>query len=120
MLRIMEVRSLAVLCVVDRRNNRLTRTLRGRGHAVVEAYTGDQGVALCVGDHFDAVILDQELFIETEGWSLAQSFKMVRPTICVLLVSRARRLETRKPNGVDAIASVQDIPGIVATLERLV
>ncbi len=111
--------ALSLLCVVDRRNNRLTRALRDRGHTVLEVFTGDQGVALSVGKYFDAVILDQDLFIETDDWSLAQSFKLVRPSICVLLVARALHTDHDKPNGVDAVAPEEDLAQIIETLERL-
>jgi CheY-like chemotaxis protein len=113
--------TLSILCVADRRNNRLTRALRGRGHSVIEAYSGDQGVAVAVGTFFDAVVLDQGLFVETEEWSLARSFKLVRPSICILLVSRALQLKhRRKPEGVDSIVPMNDLPEIVRTLEQLV
>ncbi len=112
--------TLSILCVADRRNDRLTRALRERGHSVVEVYTGDQGVAVAVGTFFDAVVLDQALFVETEGWSLAQSFKLVRPSICILLVSRALQVKhRRKPEGVDSIVPMNDLPEIVRTLEQL-
>jgi len=111
--------ALSLLCVVDRRNNKLSRVLRDRGHTVLEVFTGDQGVAMTVGKYFDAVILDQELFVETDDWSLAQSFKLVRPSICVLLVSRAIHTDHEKPRGVDAVAPDADISQIIQTLERL-
>jgi hypothetical protein len=112
---------LSVLCVVHRRNDRLTCALRGKDHTVAEVYTGDQSVAVSVGTSFDAVVLDQRLFIETEGWSLAKSFKLVRPSICILLVSRALQVKhRRKPEGVDSVVPMNDLPEIARTLEHLV
>jgi DNA-binding response OmpR family regulator len=113
--------TLSILCVAEQRNDRLARALRARGHSVVEVYTGDQGVALAVGTFFDAVVIDQALFIETEGWSLAKSFKLVRPSICILLVSRVLQARhRRKPEGVDSIVPMNDLPEIVRVLEQLV
>jgi DNA-binding response OmpR family regulator len=97
-----------VLCVVDRRRNALTRLLRRCGFRVLETFTTDQAVAIAVANRVDAVVLDQDLFRETEGWSVAQSLKLVRPSIRVLLVTRSVRLKDRLPRGVDAMVSNRD------------
>lgn len=94
-----------VLCVVDRRRNALTRMLRRAGFLVLETFTTDQAVAIAVANRVDVVVLDQERFVETEGWSVAQSLKMVRPSIRVLLVTRSAPLKDRLPRGVDAVVA---------------
>lgn len=108
-----------IMCVVDRRRNPVARTLRLAGFEVIETFTTDQAVALCVSSHIDCVVLDQEFFIETEGWSVAQSLKMVRPTICVLLVSRAQRLNDNLPKCVDAAVSTRKPQEVVEAIRRM-
>src|SRR5438105_4316203 len=49
-------------------------------------------VAICVNNPVEAVILDQEHFIQTEGWSVAQSLKLIRRNLCVVLVERGEKL----------------------------
>ncbi|HEU5450801.1 MAG TPA: hypothetical protein VFU76_02390 [Terriglobales bacterium] len=108
-----------ILCVVDRRRNPVARTLQHAGFTVIETFTTDLAVALCVSNQIDCVVLDQEFFVETDGWSVAQSLKMVRPSMCVLLVSRAARLNDKLPNAVDAIVSTRQPQDVVDTIRRL-
>ncbi|SRR5689334_15793150 len=108
-----------VLCVVDRRRNVLTRMLRRVGFSVVETFTTDQAVAIAVANRVDAVVLDQELFLETDGWSVAQSLKLVRPSIRVLLVTRAARLTKRLPRGVDAVVANREPGRAVEAVQHL-
>lgn len=110
---------LTVICVVDRRRNTLSRALRHAGNTVIETFTTDQAVALCVSNKVDAVILDQEFFVETDGWSVAQSIKLVKPRICVLLATRARALNDRLPKAVDAMVSHNNTKGVLDTLEQI-
>ncbi len=98
-------RALTIVCVVDRRRNLLARALRRAGHIVIESFTTDQAVAVCVNNRIDVAVLDQDLFVETDGWSVAQSLKLVRPSVCVLLVTRVSRLHDELPRGVDAIVN---------------
>ena len=83
--------------------------MRHAGFTVIDSFTADQAVAICVNNDVDAVVLDQNFFVETEGWSVAQSLKLIRPKLCVLLVSRAVSLRERLPKGVDAVVP-QDKP----------
>src|SRR5690242_12661249 len=92
--------ALTVVCLVDRRRNTLSRGMRKAGFTVVEAFTTDQAVAVCVSRQIDAVVLDQEFFVEVDGWSVAQSIKLVKPSICVVLAARAKLLGKRLPKGV--------------------
>ena len=59
-------------------------------------------VAICVNNPVEAVILDQEHFIQTEGWSVAQSLKLIRRSLCVVLVVRGKIVGSDLPSGVDA------------------
>ena len=111
--------ALTLVCVVDRRRNSLCRWLRKSGNTVIETFTTDQAVAMCVSNRIDAVVLDQEFFIEVDGWSVAQSLKLVKPTMCVVLVTRAKQLYKGLPNGVDALVSNRDGDAILRTLQEL-
>src|ERR1051325_9962131 len=111
--------ALTIVCVVDRRRNSLSRTLRNDGNTVIESVTTDQAVALCVSNRIDAVVLDQEFFVEIDGWSVAQSLKLVKPSICVLLVTRARALHDKLPKGVDAMVAHREIKNILKTVKKM-
>ena len=111
--------SLTVVCVVDRRRNSIARALRNAGNTVIESFTTDQAVAMCVSNKIDVAILDQGFFVEVDGWSVAQSLKMVKPGICIVLVTRATPLRKGLPDGVDAMVSQGDTDRILRTLDRL-
>lgn len=93
----------AVLCLIDRRSNRLAQRLRAAGHHVYESFTADHAVSLCVNHYIDVVVLDQAIFVETDCWSVAQSIKSVRPSVQVVLMTRGIMISEQKPLGVDAI-----------------
>jgi hypothetical protein len=82
-------------------------------------YTPDHAVAICVNNPIDAVILDQEHFIETEGWSVAKSLKMIRNHICIVLVVRGKMIGYTLPAGVDAVVAEHDSQALVATLKNI-
>lgn len=82
-------------------------------------FTPDHAVAICVNNKVDAVVLDQSHFIETEGWSVAQSIKLIRHTICIILVVRGKLLAKHLPEGVDAMVGDHDQDGLIQQLERL-
>ena len=111
--------SIAVLCVADRRASRAIRTLEKAGIHVLSTYTADHAVAICVGQKIDVVVLEQALFIEVEGWSVAQSLKMVAPQICVVLVTDGDGFGDSRPTGIDAVLakrSMSQLPGLVRKL----
>jgi hypothetical protein len=85
----------------------------------VTTFTPDHAVAMCVNNPVDAVILDQEHFIQTEGWSVAQSLKMIRRNLCVLLVVRGKLIGGDLPAGVDAVVPDHDALALTATLKHL-
>ena len=78
--------------------------MKSGGLDVTLALTSDQGVALCIGNHFAAVVLDAVL-IRNDDWNVAKSLKLVRPSLPILLLDpRSSPRETLPPN-IDALAS---------------
>lgn len=86
------------------------RALRRAGYAVIETFSPDQAVAIAVANQVLLAVLDQEFFVETDGWSVAQSLKLVRPNLSVVLISRAARLHGGPPQGVDMLLSSRQKP----------
>lgn len=111
--------ALTVVCLVDRRRNALSRGLRKAGITVIETFTTDQTVAVCVSNRVDSVVLDQEFFVEVDGWSVAQSIKLVKPTICVVLATRAKLLTEKAPRGVDAVVESSNVAAAIDTVRQL-
>lgn len=109
-----------VLCVVDRRNSRTLRALEDIGFRVLTSYSGDHAVAICVDQAIHAVVLEQSLFIEVEGWSVAQSIKMVRPKTCVVVVTDSAPVSSHKPAGVDAVVEKRNLNTLPAVLHTLI
>lgn len=108
-----------VLLLLDRRGSNLIRKrLITAQYGVVETFTTDHAVAVCANNPVDAVILDQDLFIETGGWSVAQSLKAVKAHLCVLLVTNAERVAKKLPKGVDAMID-RDPEAVLVELNRL-
>ena len=112
-------RQKTVLLLVDRRSCTLKARLLKASYRVVEAYTTDRAVAICVNNSIDAAVLEQSLFVETDGWSVAQSLKAVKSHLCVLLSVSATRLGKKLPRGVDAIVQQENPEQTLAALKRL-
>jgi response regulator RpfG family c-di-GMP phosphodiesterase len=109
-----------ILLLVDRRQSRSARVLKSAGYNIITTFTPDHAVAICVNNRVEAVVLDQQHFIETEGWSVAKSLKMIRANICVLLVMRGRLVNDDLPEGVDALVAEHDDHSLLQILERMV
>lgn len=107
-----------VVLLADRRHSQTARTLKGSGYRLVTTFTPDHAVAICVNNPVDAVILDQEHFIQTEGWSVAQSLKLIRRNLCVILVVRGEIVGSDLPSGVDAIVPDNDSQALLAALKH--
>ncbi len=86
---------------------------------MLSTYTADHAVALCVGQKIDVVILERAVFIEVEGWSVAQSLKMVAPRVCVVLVSDGEALSESRPKGIDAIVSRRNLSRLPDLVRQL-
>src|SRR5947199_10877913 len=110
---------ITIVLLADRRNSQTAKTIKGLGYRLMPTSTPDHAVAICVNNPADAVILDQEHFIQTEGWSVAQSLKMIRNNLCVVLVVRGKIVCSDLPAGVDAVVPDQDALALAATLKHL-
>jgi PleD family two-component response regulator len=108
-----------VLLLTDRRRSALKRYLTNAGYLVAETFTPDQAVAICVNSPVDVVVLDQAYFVETDGWSVAQSLKAVKAHVCVLLVIPVEKFNEEVPQGVDAMITGEDEAELLGCLERL-
>ena len=107
-----------IVLLADRRHSQTAKALKGSGYRLVTTFTPDHAVAICVNNPVDAVILDQEHFIQTEGWSVAQSLKLIRRNLCVILVVRGKIVGSDLPNGVDAVVPDHDSQALLATLKH--
>ncbi len=108
-----------VLLLADRRSSQTAKILNASGYRVMTTFTPDHAVAICVNNAVDAVILDQHHFIETEGWSVAKSLKMIRNSVCVLLVVRGKMIGDHLPSGVDMVVAENDAQALVASIKHL-
>jgi DNA-binding response OmpR family regulator len=108
-----------IVLLADRRNSQTAKALKGLGFRLMTTFTPDHAVAICVNNPVDAVILDQEHFIQIEGWSVAQSLKMIRNNLCVVLVVRGKIVGSDLPAGVDAVVPDHDALALTATLKHL-
>ena len=112
-------RSATILLLADRRHSQAARVLKGAGYRLMTTFTPDHAVAICVNNPVDAVILDQEHFVQTEGWSVAQSLKMIRNSLCVVLVVRGKIVGHDLPAGVDLVVADHDPQSLVDSLKNL-
>lgn len=108
-----------VLLLTDRRKSVLKRDLTKVGYLVAETFTPHQAVAICVNSPVDAVVLDQSFFVETNGWSVAQSLKAVKARVYVILVIPVEKFTEELPQGVDAMCTGDNPVDLLACLERL-
>jgi DNA-binding response OmpR family regulator len=115
----MKPKSATVLLLADRRSSHTAKALKASGYRVMTTFTPDHAVAICVNNPVDVVILDQEHFIETEGWSVAKSLKMIRNNVCIVLVVRGKMIGCTAPAGVDAVVPEHDLPALLASLKNL-
>ena len=93
--------------------------IKEAGLNVAIALTADQAVAVCLGSRFAAVVLDAAL-IRNDDWSVAQSIKLVRPALPILLLdSRAVVREGSLPPHIDAIATHNDPGEVLLKLKQL-
>ena len=71
-------------------------------YEAVSASTPQEAVACCSSNHVAALVLDSE-FLTKEGWSAAQSIKMLNPTLPILLLEQGHNGDI--PSGVDGVAT---------------
>jgi hypothetical protein len=95
------------------------RALKSAGYRVLLSFTPDHAVAAVVNSHVDAVVLDQTHFVVTDNWSVAQSLKMVKADLCVVLVVRGEIVRSIMPKGVDAMVPEGDSASLISTVRDL-
>jgi PleD family two-component response regulator len=108
-----------IVLLADRRHSQTAKALKGLGYGLMTTFSPDHAVAICVNNPVGAVILDQEHFIQTEGWSVAQSLKLIRRSLCVILIVRGKIVGSDLPAGVDAVVPDHDAMSLTATLKHL-
>lgn len=108
-----------VLLLADRRHSQTAKAVKSSGYRLMMTFTPDHAVAICVNNLVDAVILDQEHFVQTEGWSVAQSLKMIRNNLCVILVVHGKITDNMRPDGVDAVVPESDPQALLVSLKNL-
>lgn len=111
--------SAIIVLLADRKHSQTSRALKSPGYRVMTTFTPDHAVAICVNNPVDVVILDQEHFIQTEGWSVAKSIKSIRNKVFVILIVRGKIVANNLPDGVDAIVPDHDAPTLLATVKHL-
>ena len=85
---------------------------------VTLALTCDAAVALCVGNHFAAVVLDAAL-LRNDDWTVAKSLKLVQPSLPILLLDpRSTGRGASLPPNTDALASYDPID-VLLKLDQL-
>lgn len=108
------------MLLADRRQSETSRVLKGAGFRLMTTFTPDHAVAICVNNNnVNAVVLDQEHFVVTENWSVAQSLKMIKSDICVILVVRGKIVGGDLPAGIDAIVPEKDGQVLLKILKKM-
>jgi hypothetical protein len=76
----------------------------------------EEAVAFCAANHVNAIVLDSE-FVTEGGWTVAQSFRMVKPQLPIVLLKRNHAHHNHLPTHVDVVASKMElIPGALKML----
>ena len=110
---------LCVGCTAEQRRSLRSR-LKSFGYALSEVSSGHERVAVCASNAIQGVLLDAAFLDQVEGWSLAQSLKMVRPSVSILLLDTERQVRSSAlPNGIDAVCRTHDSQEVFAHLQRL-
>ena len=109
---------LCVGCTAEQRRSLRSR-LKSFGYALSEVSSGHEGVAFCASNAIQGVLLDAAFLDQVEGWSLAQSLKMVRPSVPILLLDTRHVHSSALPNGIDAVCRTHNSQEVFAHLQRL-
>jgi len=108
----------SLLCLCDRKKP-IARVLRQNGYFVAEAFSSDQAVAMAFSNYFELAVLEQHLFIEMEGWSVAQSLKAVKPNLCIVLICNGKSLSHSLPKDVDAMVGEDGYEDLVLAVGQV-
>lgn len=96
----------------------LLAQIKAKALDVTLALTSDSAVALCVGNHFAAVLLDAAL-IRNDDWTVAKSLKFVQPSLPILLLDpRITGRRASLPPDTDVLASC-DPKDVLLKLDQL-
>lgn len=96
----------------------LLTQIKARALDVTLALTSESAVAVCVSNHFAAVVLDAAL-IRNDDWTVAKSLKFVQPSLPILLLdSRSTGRGASLPPDTDALASY-DPRDVLLKLDQL-
>jgi hypothetical protein len=68
----------------------------------------------------EAIVIDECLLASVDGWSVAQSVKMVKPSIPVILLCHGPLTSASLPDSVDCLASDADVQQLAAVLKQCV
>jgi DNA-binding response OmpR family regulator len=98
----------------------LQEAIQRQGYDVLLAFTADHAVAVSIANSCDAVIVDAEL-IRAEGATLAETLKLARPEIPVLLLDHREDQSRRDalPKGVDAAVVGKSHGAVLAWLAAI-
>ena len=107
-----------ILLLADRRQSHTAKALTAAGYRLIMSFTPDHAVAFCVNNNVDTVVLDQGHFVVREDWSVAQSLKMIKARIYVVLVARGKIIAKKLPQGVDAMVPQGDTESLLTTLKQ--
>ena len=77
----------------------------------------EEAVAVCASQGVALIILDGASSRGQE-WSVAKSFKMMRPTLPIILLGE-HKSGTRLPDGVEAVVSLNHLDRLPSTIRRL-
>ena len=103
--------------------NLLTRLIRMKGHTVVTADGGSEGIAAFKNGQFDAVLTDLGM-PEVSGWDVAREVKKVNPKVLVALTTGwpiDMTPEELKEKSVDRIVSKPfDLPLLFSLIDEAV
>lgn len=93
--------------------------MKSGGLDVTLALTSDDGVALCLGNHFAAVVLDASL-IRKDDWTVAKSLKLIKPGLPIVLLDPRSSSRDTLPPDIDVRASCDDPKDVLLKLRHLV
>lgn len=98
--------------------NALLAQIKTKALDVTLAFTCDSAVALCLSNHFAAVVLDAAL-IRNDDWTVAKSLKLVQPSLLILLLDpRSAGRRAPLPPDTDALASCKDPRAVLLKLDQ--
>jgi DNA-binding NtrC family response regulator len=110
-----------ILLLLETHSRFLQQFLESQGYATAYASAADHALALCVSNPVQAIVIDQCLLEDVDGWSVAQSVKMVKPSLPVILLCHGPApAKVTLPTDVDFLVSDADIQQLTAVLRQSV